>query len=90
MSPKTKETRLNDFIIKGLLVGYAYTVILSASSIAVCEIKNKDNCSSAWSQGYSIAAGLVSTFLAYLIPPSERMQSLSRTKPSTHGPDAES
>ena len=57
------------FIVRGLIVGYAYSVVLSASSVAVCEVKGKSDCSPQWSQAFTVATGLVSTFLAYLVVP---------------------
>jgi hypothetical protein len=58
------------------MVGYAYSIILSASSVAVCEGKGKSDCSMQWSQAFTVATGLVTTFLAYLVPP----ESLPRTR----------
>jgi hypothetical protein len=52
----------------GLVVGYLYSIVLSASSIAVCEVKGK-NCEGTWSQGFTVATGMVTTFLAYLVTP---------------------
>ena len=52
----------------GLVVGYLYSIVLSASSIAVCEVKGK-NCEGMWSQGFTVATGMVTTFLAYLVTP---------------------
>jgi hypothetical protein len=63
---------INHLVVRGLVIGYLYSIILSASAITVCEMKRPGQCSEAWNQGYTIATGLVTTFLAYLIPPSER------------------
>jgi TRAP-type C4-dicarboxylate transport system permease large subunit len=71
---KTPES-ISNLVVKGLVVGYLYTIALSASSIAVCESKRPGECSEAWNQGYATASSLVATFLAYLIPPSERVSS---------------
>jgi len=56
-------------VIRGLIIGYFYAIVLSASSIAVCETKRPGECSEAWNQGFATATGFVTTFLAYLIPP---------------------
>jgi hypothetical protein len=74
-------TSINQLVINGLVIGYLYAIALSASGIAVCEIKKPGECSEAWSQGYATSSGLVTTFLAYLIPPSERTS--SRTQKET-------
>jgi hypothetical protein len=52
-----------------------YTIALSASSIVVCEATRPGQCVEVWSQGYATASSLVATFLAYLIPPSDRVTS---------------
>jgi len=69
---------INQLVIQGLVIGYLYAIALSASSIAVCETKNPGECSEEWGQGYATSSGLVTTFLAYLIPPSEK----SPTRPN--------
>ena len=71
---KTPES-ISNLVVKGLVVGYLYTIVLSASSIAVCESKRPGQCTEAWGQGYATASSLVATFLAYLIPPSDRVSS---------------
>jgi len=60
---------MEKLVIQGLIIGYAYAIALSAASIAVCETKGKNDCSQAWSQGFTQATGLVTTFLAYLVKP---------------------
>ena len=67
-SPPPFTNRTNTFIVRGLVVGYIYSIALSASSIAVCEVKGK-NCEGVWSQGFTVATGMVTTFLAYLVAP---------------------
>ena len=56
-------------VISGLVVGYIYAIALSASAIAVCETKRPGTCTEPWNQGFTTATGLITTFLAYLIPP---------------------
>lgn len=63
----------NQLVINGLVIGYLYAIALSASGIAVCESKSPGKCSEAWNQGYATSSGLITTFLAYLIPPSDRL-----------------
>jgi hypothetical protein len=46
---------------------------LSASAVTVCEVRGRVDCSSAWSQAYSVATGPVTTFLAYFVQPESRM-----------------
>lgn len=67
-----KTNPLNSFqniVISGLVLGYLYAILLSASAIAVCETKRSGTCADVWNQGFSTATGLITTFLAYLIPP---------------------
>lgn len=61
----------------GLVIGYLYAIALSATNIAFCESSKPGQCSEAWNRGYATSSGLVTTFLAYLIPPSERTPSQS-------------
>lgn len=73
--------KVQELVIHGLVIGYLYGIALSASGIAVCETRKPGECSDAWNRGYTTATGLVTTFLAYLIPPSERPPSnLTRKK----------
>ena len=72
--PKTPDS-VSQLVLNGLVIGYIYTILLSASAIAVCESKRPGECSEAWNQGYATASSLVATFLAYLIPPSDRVSS---------------
>ena len=51
-------------VISGLVVGYIYAIAL-----AVCETKRPGTCTEPWNQGFTTATGLITTFLAYLIPP---------------------
>jgi hypothetical protein len=70
-------TSINQLVINGLVVGYIYSIILSAGAITVCEVKRPGQCAEAWNQGYTTATGLVTTFLAYLIPPVPQTSSRS-------------
>lgn len=72
MATRKTQMNINHLVVNGLVVGYLYSIALSTSAIAVCEMKRPGQCSEAWNQGYTTATGLVTTFLAYLIPPSER------------------
>lgn len=69
MAVKKMPIDVNRLVINGLVIGYLYAIALSASAIAVCEYKTPGKCSEAWNQGYATSSGLVTTFLAYLIPP---------------------
>lgn len=71
MATKAQHNVIQTLVIRGLVLGYIYAIMLSASAIAVCETKRPGQCSEVWNQGFSTATGLVTTFLAYLIPPSE-------------------
>ncbi len=69
MASRKSQYGMGDLVVQGLIAGYIYAIILSASSIAVCEVKGKTDCAQVWSQGFSLATGLVTTFLAYLVQP---------------------
>jgi hypothetical protein len=58
--------------MRGLILGYVYSILLSASAVITCEVKAKDDCSTTWSQAYSVATGLVTTFMAYFVQPEQR------------------
>lgn len=73
MEPSNKQ--MGVFIMRGLIIGYIYSIILSSSAIIVCEVKGKTDCSPAWSQGYAVATGLVTTFLAYFVQPGTKISS---------------
>ncbi len=77
MATRKTQMSINRLVVNGLIVGYIYSICLSASAIAVCETKRPGQCSDVWNQGYSTATGLVTTFLAYLIPPSDRVSTSS-------------
>ena len=70
--------RMDEFITKGLIIGYAYSIVLSVAGVTICELKGK-TCDSAWSQGYAIASGMVTTFLAYFVSPTPPSVGRSRT-----------
>lgn len=69
MAARKSPTNIQDLVIFGLIGGYLYAITLSASAIAVCETKRQGTCGEVWNQGYSTATGLITTFLAYLVPP---------------------
>ena len=69
---------MDEFITKGLIIGYAYSIALSVAGVTICEVKGK-TCDSAWSQGYTIASGMVTTFLAYFVSPAPSTASRNRT-----------
>ncbi len=80
MATQKTPQSINQLVINGLVVGYLYAIALSASGIAVCESKTPGQCTQAWNQGYSTSTGLVTTFLAYLIPPSDKTSAGSLEK----------
>ena len=80
MATRKTSVSINQLVIRGLVVGYMYAIALSASAIAVCETKTPGACSEAWSQGYATSSGLVTTFLAYLIPPGDRAPTRSNER----------
>jgi len=82
----TPPQNVQTLIAGGLVAGYLYAVVLSASAIAVCETKRTGNCAEAWNQGYSTATGLVTTFLAYLIPPGAPVTTRTRKEDSNASP----
>jgi len=71
---------MDEFITKGLALGYAYSILLSASGVVTCELRGKA-CDAAWNQGYAIASGMVTTFLAYFVQPSQSAGGRNRTSP---------
>ena len=77
--------KMDEFITKGLIIGYAYSIVLSVAGVTICELKGK-TCDSAWGQGYAIASGMVTTFLAYFVsptpPPASRSRTSSKSDPS--------
>ena len=75
---------LDNFIKRGLVIGYLYSICLSVAGITVCELKGK-TCDSMWTQGFTIAAGMVTTFLAYLVTPPSSVTGRGRppSKPDT-------
>jgi hypothetical protein len=75
MASRKPQYGMGDLVVQGLIAGYVYAIVLSASSIAVCEIKDKSDCTQVWGQGFSLATGLVTTFLAYLVQPGQGMTS---------------
>ena len=77
MATRTSSNIVQTLVIRGLVIGYSYAIVLSASAIAVCETKRPGQCTDVWNQGFSTATGFVTTFLAYLIPPA------GTTSPST-------
>ena len=77
-----RQSQIQDFVMRGLIIGYVYSILLSASGIVVCEWKGKPDCSSAWAQGYAVATGLVTTFLAYFVQPNLKLP----TRPKTDEP----
>jgi hypothetical protein len=84
MASRKSQYGMGDLVVQGLIAGYIYAIILSASSIAVCEVKNKADCTQVWGQGFSLATGLVTTFLAYLVQPSASTGSTSVKREDTN------
>ncbi len=70
---RKQTTSMSPLIMKGLIVGYLYSIVLSASAVTVCEVRGKADCSSAWSQAYAVATGLVTTFMAYFVQPESKV-----------------
>ena len=83
MATRTPSNIVQTLVIRGLVIGYSYAILLSASAIAVCETKRPGQCSEAWNQGFSTATGFVTTFLAYLIPPAGTTYSSNRKGENT-------
>lgn len=80
---ESNNKQMGVFIMKGLIIGYIYSIVLSSSAIIVCETKGKTDCNSAWSQGYAVATGLVTTFLAYFVQPGTKISNGgTRTRPN--------
>jgi hypothetical protein len=84
MASRKSQYGMGDLVVQGLIAGYIYAIILSASSIAVCEVKGKTDCAQVWSQGFSLATGLVTTFLAYLVQPGASTAPLSVKREDTN------
>ena len=84
MASRKSQYGMGDLVVQGLIAGYIYAIILSASSIAVCEVKNKSDCAQVWSQGFSLATGLVTTFLAYLVQPGASISSIGIKREDTN------
>jgi hypothetical protein len=80
--PKRPSNSVENFIKKGLIIGYLYSICLSVAGIAVCEFKGK-TCDSMWTQGFAVATGMVTTFLAYLVTPPSIMTSRGRSTPKS-------
>ncbi len=80
MAARKTQANINQLVINGLVIGYLYAIALSASGIAVCETKTPGKCGEAWNQGYATSSGLVTTFLAYLIPPNDKTSTRSVPK----------
>jgi hypothetical protein len=85
MATPSRRYSMQDFIMRGLILGYIYSILLSASGIIVCELRGKPDCNSAWAQGYAVATGLVTTFLAYFVQPGAKPLT-SRSKPDDTEP----
>jgi hypothetical protein len=83
VATRTPSNIVQTLVIRGLVIGYSYAILLSASAIAVCETKRPGECSEVWNQGFSTATGLVTTFLAYLIPPTGTTSPSSRKGENT-------
>ena len=60
---------MSSFVMRGLILGYVYSILLSASAVVICEVKGKTDCTTVWSQAYAVATGLVTTFMAYFVQP---------------------
>ena len=69
---------MDEFITKGLVIGYLYSILLSVGGVVTCEARSK-TCDAAWSQGYAIASGMVTTFLAYFVTPAQIASTRSRS-----------
>lgn len=82
MAVPSRQNQIQHFVMQGLILGYIYSVLLSASGIVVCEVRGKADCSAAWSQGYAVATGLVTTFLAYFVQPNLKLP----TRPKSDEP----
>lgn len=53
-------------IVLRLLVGcYAYLIVMSGASVAVCEAR-RPNCGSEWTQAFTVTGGATSTLWAYI------------------------
>jgi hypothetical protein len=54
-------------IVTGIGVGFAYQLGLAGAQIAVCERSRAGQCSAEWDKGFTVSSGLLSTLLAYFI-----------------------
>ena len=75
-------SNMHNVVVAGIITGYLYAILLSTSAIVVCESRGRGDCSQSWNQGFSVATGLVATFLAYFVKPND-------PEPSTEREDAE-
>ena len=83
MAPVRKSINvISPLVVKGLMVGYLYSIFLSASAVVVCEMKGKSDCSSTWAQAYSVSTGLVTTLLAYFVQPETKSDTRRETDAS--------
>jgi len=80
--PKLPSNGVENFIKKGLIIGYFYSICLSTAGIVVCEFKGK-TCDTMWTQGFTVAAGMVTTFLAYLVTPPSSTAGRGRSNPKS-------
>lgn len=54
-------------IVVGIGVGFAYQLGLAGAQITVCEHLRSGQCSAEWDKGFTVSSGLLSTLLAYFI-----------------------
>lgn len=54
-------------IVTGIGVGFAYQLGLAGAQITVCERLRSGQCSAEWDKGFTVSSGLLSTLLAYFI-----------------------
>jgi hypothetical protein len=53
-------------VMRLLMATYGYSLALSTSHVAVCEVRRPGKCNSEWTQAFTISAGLASTLWAYV------------------------
>ena len=86
--PKLPSSGVENFIKRGLIIGYLYSICLSTAGIVVCEFKGK-TCDTMWTQGFTVAAGMVTTFLAYLVTPPPSVTGRGRSTPKPDNSDGQ-
>lgn len=80
-------TNVSKLVIQLLIVCYAYTFTMATTSVASCEISKPGQCSSQWTQCFTVVSGCISTLWAYITDSpiqSGRGSLTTRTKDNTN------